>query len=205
MNEIPAKRLQIDECGDHLRIRVSLADFTIGKVVLTVNGLIGCLLFAALAISLAFSSEQGTATGSVVCVVLILVVLYVLGSFWLNTTTLDVSPDKLRVKTRPFPTLQTPKAVTLDVAEIRQLFVHTYEHLGNEGQTLGFSYSLNALLRNGRNVVVVDFYKASCWQSSDQALEIEERIEEFLGIDDIPVESDVTPVFDCIVSIKNEP
>ena len=102
--------------------------------------------------------------------------LYVIGAAWFNTTTLVISHDQLRVKTRLFPTPRAAK-LALEVAELRQRLVHTCQHL-NAPPTLGYSYSLNAILMDGRTVMIIDFYRAAFWQSSDKALELEERIEE---------------------------
>ena len=192
----------IDEDANNLRITVPWQQSIIRRVVASAFSLFVCCLFTAMAISLAITPEHRSIVGSGISTLLACAGMYLLGSIWFNRTILDVDRRRIRVFTKPFPLWRFPATTSVEVTDIRQVFVQHIEHwahstkgsseaasFGADQKFLGFSYSVNALLKDGSNFEVVDFTKITRWTSDDKAVDVEERIESFLGIDDIPVQA----------------
>lgn len=103
-------------------------------------------------------------------------VYFTLATF-LNTTAVSAHHGRLTVKHGPMPWRGNQN---LDGTDVKQLFV--LEKRGNKG---GLSYELCAMLRDGRKVSLVRGIEAA------QARFLEVRLEQALGIQDLPVEGEL--------------
>jgi hypothetical protein len=93
-----------------------------------------------------------------------------LASMFVNSTTVTATRQRLDVRHGPFPSMLY-KAVSLDAAEVDQLYVAAWSRL----------FEVGAQLRDGRRVSLVRPLVTRA-----QAEYIEERLEWFVGIVDMP-------------------
>jgi hypothetical protein len=107
----------------------------------------------------------------------IVLLYYVLG-LWINRTHVVVTPDTLRVFTRPLPTFNNK---TLSCEDINQLYVQQRYSRSNQGHAV-ITYEVRALMNTGP-----DQYIVGSLESPHQALFIEQQIEDYLGIEHRPV------------------
>ncbi|MCC6573449.1 MAG: hypothetical protein IT462_06625 [Planctomycetes bacterium] len=96
---------------------------------------------------------------------------------FVNSTTVSVSSREISVKHAPLP---WKGQMTVTCGDIKQLFSEMKTHQSKNGQT--FSYNVNFVTRDGRKKTLL-----SGLQEADQALYVEQQIEQYLGIKDSPV------------------
>jgi hypothetical protein len=97
---------------------------------------------------------------------------------FLNQTTIDVDPFRLRIRHGPLPWFGN---CTLPAAEIDQLYCQEKTRRHDNGGCIT-AYGVNAVTKGGRQVKLM-----STLEDQDQALFIEQQIEQCLGIEDRPV------------------
>lgn len=100
---------------------------------------------------------------------------------WLNRTHIFVSHGKIAVRHRPIPWLGNKE---LEASNLKQLYVK--EKISQSRHGTSVTYQIHALTHNSRNIQLV-----SGLGISEQALYIEQEIEKYLGIEDIPVKGEV--------------
>jgi hypothetical protein len=97
---------------------------------------------------------------------------------FLNQTTIEVDTFRLSIRHGPLPWFGN---CTLPAAEIGQLYCQERTRRQNNGGS-STTYSVSAVTKGGRQVKLV-----STLEDQDQALFIEQQIEQYLGIEDRPV------------------
>ena len=107
--------------------------------------------------------------------------IYYVVAGWLNRTHIFVSRGKIAVRHRPIPWLGNKE---LKASNVRQLYVKEKFLRSRRGPYV--TYQVHALTRTRRNIKLV-----SGLETSEQALYIEQEIEKYLGIEDIPVEGEI--------------
>ncbi len=192
--------LAIEELEGHLKIAVPWFRLSFGRVGMTTVAILGCLLFGATAansIGLLTSEERQEEVRSVggflFSSAAVLSCMYVMAAYWTNRTILDVTNDEISVFTRPFPLPWVRTANTLAIADVSQLFVQEIQNKYAGGKTLPHSYEVRALLECGERITLLEISKvtgaspdAKYWAST-----IEERIEAFLGIENVRVDKKI--------------
>ncbi len=96
---------------------------------------------------------------------------------FVNRSVLTVSGGILTIKHQPLPWLGNQSLAGADVEQI-----YCTEKLGRNPNSAGIQYIVNAKLKNGRQTKLL-----SGLVERDQALYIEQKLEEKLGIVDVPV------------------
>lgn len=109
----------------------------------------------------------------------IFLIYYVLASF-LNTTTIKVSTDTLSIHSGPLP---WPGNKIIDPQSLKQLYCKEKVSHGKNGPS--YSYSIEAVLHDLQHETLI-----KSLPSSDQALFLEQQIEQHLQIRDTPVEGE---------------
>lgn len=102
---------------------------------------------------------------------------------FLNSTWITVADGALTIKHAPLPWLGNR---TIPTDTVKQLFCEKVTSSGNRGGS-STNYSLSAMTRDGRKVPLV-----KSLPSHDQALYLEQRIEDALGIEDERVGGEFT-------------
>ena len=101
----------------------------------------------------------------------------------LNYTRIDVSHDKITVTTRPVPFRKEP---ALARQHITQLYVAKHR-IGKRNYPYYTTYQVNAILTDGKVVTLISRLKTAA-----QGQFIEHKMEDFLGIEDVPVDGEET-------------
>jgi hypothetical protein len=104
-------------------------------------------------------------------------ITYYVVAGWLNRTSIRVERGKLAVRHGPIPWLGNKE---LEASNLKQLYVK--EHAPQAGRSTTVTYEVHAITRDDRNIKLV-----SGLEASEEALYIEQEIETYLGIEDIPV------------------
>ena len=100
---------------------------------------------------------------------------------WFNQTRITVGRGKLIVRHEPLPWLGNTEIDTLNLKQL-----HTKEHITRGKNGTYVTYEVHATTHNGKNTKLV-----SGLDTSEQALYIEQEIEKYLGIKDIPVKGEI--------------
>ncbi|MFO0761644.1 MAG: hypothetical protein U0359_34700 [Byssovorax sp.] len=108
---------------------------------------------------------------------------YALIARLLNRTWIIADRGKLTIRHAPVPWATTR---TIQVADLAQLFCKKVVMQGTDGAPDTFTYTLAAVTTNGEQIDLVDDLP-----EVDQALFLEQRLEERLGIADVPVAGEV--------------
>ncbi len=101
----------------------------------------------------------------------------------LNKTIIDISYDQLNIVHRPIPWWKGN--TKLSTTEIDQLYVKESKKNSKNG-TASYSYELRAKLKNGEDKNLLSIGSTD----SAQIQQIEERLEQFIGINDYPVKGE---------------
>lgn len=104
-------------------------------------------------------------------------------ALWLNTTTVTLQQGFIRVNTQPIKFL-VAKDQHLAASAVEQLFCR--EHVHRNKNSVSYSYSLNAMLKNGKEQVLFKRLDAV-----GEALWLEHELERALEIVDRPVTGEV--------------
>lgn len=102
--------------------------------------------------------------------------MYFAAAGWINRTHIFVSREKIAVRHRPIPSWGNKE---LDVSSLKQLYVKERPVSG------GSIYEVRATTHNGRDIKLVGPI------TSEQAFYIEQEIEKYVGIEDIPVKGEI--------------
>ncbi len=135
-----------------------------------------------------YSSLVGTGTPwlfyifPLIHVALGLYLTYYTACLFFNKTYIDVDDQHLWIHHTPIPWWRGNADLPVD--EIAQIFVK--EKRENDNQSSEYSYSLFAKLKNGSTKKILDIGITD----SQKALELEEVIENYLGIQDMPVKGE---------------
>jgi hypothetical protein len=119
--------------------------------------------------------------GWIVILCCVLVMYYALVKI-INTTRISVSKDRIKVKSGP---LIIFKNLYLFKEDVSQLYV-TKHSIGHRYYLQMTTYQVNVILRNKKVITLVKGLT-----SADQGRFIEQKIESFLEITDIPVEGEI--------------
>jgi hypothetical protein len=104
---------------------------------------------------------------------------------FLNRTTIEVAGDVLTVRHGPLP---WPGNRTVPVADVEQFYCQEKTHVGRHSgphyshPTVSWTYQVCAVLKDGHKVTVL-----SGLHDKDRALFIEQQLEEYLDIPDMPI------------------
>jgi hypothetical protein len=101
---------------------------------------------------------------------------YLTLALYLNRTRLEVANGRLSVSSGPLP---WPGNRDLDLSEIEQLYCRESASRSNDNGSVSYSYSVSAVLKGGREVKLL-----SSLPNREQALFIEQIVEQYLGIED---------------------
>lgn len=199
--------LAIEEVDGHLKIAVPWFRLSSRRIMETMLPILGCLFFGATAASSLglWSTEEGVHSvgGFLFSSAAALSCMYIMAAYWTNQTTLDVTKDEISVYTKPFPLPWVRTANTLAIADVSQLFVqeiqNRYPGPNSEMKprhldTVRLSYEVCALLRmKGKRIMLLDISEVTGQHSKAKhtASIIEERIEAFLGIENVPVDKKI--------------
>jgi len=99
---------------------------------------------------------------------------------WLNRTHILIGQGKIAVRHRPVPWIGEK---TLEAADLRQLYAK--DKVSHSRNDTSVTYEVRAVTRSGRNIELV-----SGLESSEQAVYIEQEIEKYLNIEDIPIKGE---------------
>lgn len=175
------KKLDIYENKDQLTITHKW--FTPGVLILLIFAIVWNS-FMAFWIGMAIVGGAG--------VMALFAVLHVIAGVWMayaslcglfNKTIVDVFYDRLTIVHRPFPWWKGNKNIS--TSEIEQLYVKEKRSNSKNG-TASFTYELRAKLTNGEDNTLLSIGTAD----SAKIQQIEERLEQFIGIDDYPVKGE---------------
>lgn len=100
---------------------------------------------------------------------------------WFNRTHIFVSHGKIAVHHRPILWWGNKE---LESSNLKQLYVK--EKISQSRNSTSVTYEVHAITHNGRNIKLV-----TGLETSEQALYIEQEIEKYLGIEDIPVKGEI--------------
>lgn len=109
------------------------------------------------------------------------VITYLALAGWLNTTRVSINFEKITVISGPLPFLNN-RAV--ESSAIRQLYSKERITRSRNGTTS--HYDVHAILADERNIKL-----AGGLESSEQAVFLEQEIEKYLGIKDVPVKGEL--------------
>ena len=101
---------------------------------------------------------------------------------WFNRTYLRVGRGMLEVFHRPVPWIGNK---TLPATEIRQLFVK--DHVEYRNKILTVTFEVHAITQEGKTIKLVRGLA-----SHEQALFMEQEVEKYLGLKDIPVKGELS-------------
>lgn len=110
-------------------------------------------------------------------------VTYYVVAGWLNRTYIFVSQSKIAVRHRPIPWLGNKEIFATD---LKQLYAKSKISKDPEGGYPSETYEVQAITHSGRNIKLVGDL-----DSSEQALFIEQEIEKYLNIEDVPVKGEI--------------
>ena len=119
------------------------------------------------------------------CTRLVVLTSYCLAAYWLNSSVIDVTKGRILVYANPLP-FPHPRKRSVNSSELEQLFVEEFTSGGGGEGGPSHEYHLRVLLRYGKKVSLFRSIRQDPWV----AWEIEERIEDFLEIEDIYVEGE---------------
>lgn len=105
---------------------------------------------------------------------------YYTACMYVNRTTLIADKDRLVLRSGPLPWPSSNHYI--DVEQLDQLYIKEKVSRGKNGTST--SYSLNALLKNGKHKIVIGSGQNL---SNNDLLQIEQKVETYLGIEDRPV------------------
>ncbi len=125
-------------------------------------------------------SEPGWSVG--VIVALCLFVMYYALAKILNTTRIIVTTDRIQVLHGPVPLLKNLLIKKEDVAQLYVMRQHIFHYYYRIFPT----YQVNVILKNKQVITLV-----SKLDSAAQGRFIEQKIEQFFGIVDVPVEGEI--------------
>ena len=97
---------------------------------------------------------------------------------FVNRTTIEVASDELTIQHGPLPWFGNHR---LPVDQLEQLYSRQVVNQGKNGR-ISYSYKVNAVTREGKKITLL-----SGLTESDQALFVEQQLEQHLGIKDRPV------------------
>ena len=100
---------------------------------------------------------------------------------WINRTSVKVNQGRITVRHGPLPWIGNKE---LDAASLKQLY--TKEKVTTNRNSTTTTYEVHVLTANGRNVKLV-----SGLEFSEQALYIEQEIERYFRIEDVPVRGQI--------------
>ena len=103
---------------------------------------------------------------------------------FVNKTVISVREGKLKIKSSPMPWPGANKNISVD--DIKQLYVKETVNRGKNGSTT-YSYSLRYHSTGKRDKLLVSGYILN---SAEDAMYLEKKIEQFLGIADMPVQGE---------------
>lgn len=110
---------------------------------------------------------------------------YVLAG-WLNRTHVYVGQGLLGVRHTPLP---WPGKMNIETTDIRQLYakeVTKIHRQPNSVTTTSTIYEVRAVTRSGRNIKII-----SELETQEQAIFVEQQIEKYLRIEDLPVQGEI--------------
>jgi hypothetical protein len=191
-------KLAIEEFDGHLRIAVPWFRLSGARIGMTMFSILACLFFGATAASSLglLSTEEGVRSvgGFLFSSAVVLSCMYVMAAYWTNRTILDVTNDEITVRTKHFPLPWVRTAHTLAIADVSQLFVQEIQNRHPGKATDHLSYQVCALLRlKGKRIMLLDISEVTGQHSKAKhtASIIEERIEAFLGVENVPVDKKI--------------
>lgn len=100
---------------------------------------------------------------------------------WLNTSHVYVSKDTIEINHKPLPWVGNKK---LKSTALKQLYAREKISHNKNGTTV--TYEVRAILKEGQNIKLLSGLK-----NSEQALFIEQEIEKYLQIENVPVKGAV--------------
>ena len=100
---------------------------------------------------------------------------------WFNRTYIRVGQGRLEVFHRPVPWIGNK---TLPAIEIKQLFVNDHQEYRNKSLTV--TYEVHAITQEGKTIKLVRGLA-----SHEQGLFMEQEVEKYLGLKDIPVKGEL--------------
>ena len=189
--------LAIEEVGGHLKLAVPWFRLSFARIAMTTGATLGCILFGAMAASslgLLTNEENARSVGGFLFSSgVVLTCIYLIAAYWTNRTTLDVTNREVSVYTKPFPLPWVRTSHNLAIADISQIFVQEIQNKYSDGTALASSYEVSALLECGERRMLLDISEVIGQPSKakNAASIIEERIEAFLGIENVPVDKQI--------------
>lgn len=127
------------------------------------------------------SAQEPTFSVAIVVVICMFIIYYTFAKI-VNTTRIIVASDKIRVLHGPIPLLQN---LSIKKEDIAQLYV-TRHHIFHYYYRVFPTYQVNVILKNKRVVTLI-----SKLESAGQGRFIEQKIEYFFNIEDVPVEGEI--------------
>ena len=100
---------------------------------------------------------------------------------FINKTTITVDSNRIKVKSTPLPWWKSNKE--LDVSDVKQFYVKETANRSSKGSTT-YSYALQVLMNNDSNIELIS---GSVLHNADDAAFLEQKIENYLGIEDFKV------------------
>jgi len=182
-------RVSVKETNGHLLIRVQWrSGYLLPLIATFVWGLFAVVfgVTAARASGLVPGVEGEPSIVQLVTNLLLLcMVSYSLTAYWINATVVDVCTLDLRVYADPLP-FPYPRRKRIPSSKIRQLYVVKNREYHDDGST-SVKFHLYAELINGNRLELIRHLTAA---GKDIARVIEEKIEDFLVIEDVYVEGE---------------
>ena len=134
------------------------------------------------------SSSQGGYIASAILLLIALLATYASFAMAANSTSFIIEDKELKIKHRPLPSWRQNRSI--GIHEIDQVYVHEKKIVGDFERT--YIYSIHARLVDGSNKQLLH----DTTLSKEQALLIEQKLEEYLGIVDrsVPEEIKITKV-----------
>lgn len=109
-------------------------------------------------------------------------ITYYVVAGWLNRTRITVGNGKVAVRHRPIPWFGN---TDIDTSNLKQLYTKENIRRSRNGNRYS-TYEVRAVTRDGRNARLV-----SGFHTSEQALGVEQEIEKYLGIKDVPLTTEI--------------
>lgn len=166
------KKMELHRKGSHIEIVLTWFGWiTVFQSVLTVW--LGAFLFKW------YNILSANATGIVLFFTLFFVCIYMTYyaiASWFNRTYIKIGQGKITVRHRPFPYFGNK---TMNTLELKQL----YAKKGISSQDHRTTYHVRAITNAGKDVKLVGYL-----ETKEQALFIEQEIEQYIGIQDKHVE-----------------
>jgi hypothetical protein len=109
------------------------------------------------------------------------VITYLALAGWLNRTRVTINFEKITVISGPLPFFNNR---VVDSSAIKQLY--SKERITRSRNGTNCTYAVHAILSDQKNIKLADGL-----ESSEQALFVEQEIEKYLGIKDVPVKGEL--------------